>query len=426
MGEIHMSSKEVNRISILEKLKKKEMKQRKAAEMLGISIRQIRRLLKRYKAHGASGITHALRGTVSNNHADTDALSRAVATVSETYGDFTVTMAHEKLIQFHGFPYGRETLRMALVAAGVWKPTRQPTPVIHSKRERRACEGELVQIDGSPHAWFEDRGEPCTLLVYIDDATGKLKVLLFTPSETTHAYFTATRQYIAQYGKPLAFYSDKHGVFRVNTTKSGSASTEDSNGLTQFGRAMEELHIEPIFANSPQAKGRVERVNQTLQDRLVKELRLRNICSIQEANAYLPEFMEEFNNQFAVQPKSTVNMHRPYTSVDTLDTILVQKHTRILSKTLTVSYGNRIYQIDTERPTYAMRHAKVTVQEDADGHISILYGKQILSCHIITMQPKTAITDTKHVNSIVDQLETRISTKPALNHPWRQSYLYGY
>ena len=246
------------------------MKQRKAAQILGISVRQIRRLLKRYKAHGASGITHALRGTESNNRADIDALSRAILTVSEKYGDFTITMAWEKLVKYHGFCYGRETLRMALIEAGVWKPTRQTTPVIHSIRERRACEGELVQIDGSPHAWFEDRGEPCTLLVYIDDATGKLKILAFAPSETTNAYFQATRQYIEQYGKPLAFYSDKHGVFRVNTTKNQSAATEDSNGLTQFGRAMSELHIEAIFANSPQAKGRVERVNQTLQDRLVK------------------------------------------------------------------------------------------------------------------------------------------------------------
>jgi len=424
MGEIHMSHKEVNRISILEKLKKKELKQRKAAQVLGVSVRQIRRLLRRYKAQGASGITHALRGTVSNHHADTDALSRAVVTVSERYADFTVTMAWEKLVKFHGFYYGRETLRMALIAAGVWKPTRQPALVIHSIRERRACEGELVQIDGSPHAWFEDRGETCTLLVYIDDATGKLKILEFAPSETTNAYFQATRRYIERYGKPLALYSDKHGVFRVNTTKNNSASTEDSNGLTQFGKAMQELHIEPIFANSPQAKGRVERVNQTLQDRLVKELRLRNISTIPEANQYLPEFMDAFNAQFSVQPKSTVNMHRPLGATEDLDRILIQKHTRVLSKTLSISYGNRIYQIDTDRPTYAMRHAKVTIQEDSDGNISILYGKQSLTYYIISIQPKTAIIDTKQVNSIVDNLSTRIPTRPAIHHPWRQPNLY--
>jgi transposase len=424
MGDIRMSSKEVNRINILEKLKKKELKQQRAAATLGISVRQIRRLLKRYKAHGASGITHALRGTVSNNRTDADVLSHAVAIVSEKYGDFTITMAHEKLVKHHGCRYGRETLRIALVTAGIWKPTRQQTPVVHLMRERRASEGELVQIDGSPHAWFEDRGDPCTLLVYIDDATGNLKILLFTPSETTTAYFQATRQYIERYGKPLALYSDKHGVFRVNTTRNHSAATEDSNGVTQFGRAMRELHIETIFANSPQAKGRVERVNQTLQDRLVKELRLRNISTIPEANQYLPEFMEEFNKQFAVQPKSTVNMHRPLTSTDNLDTVLVQKQRRILSKTLTVSYGNRIYQIDTDRPTYAMRHAAVTVREDTHGQITIVYGPTILRYHVVTIQQKTAITDTKHVNSTVDALMSHHPTKPAFNHPWRQPYLY--
>lgn len=424
MGEIHMNSKEVNRISILEKLKKKEMKQKNAAAALGISVRQVRRLLKRYKEQGASGITHTLRGTVSNNHADTDVLSLAVATVLEKYDDFTVTMAWEKLVQHHGFLYGRETLRGALIAAGIWKPIRQSKPVIHGIRERRACEGELVQIDGSPHAWFEDRGEPCTLLVYIDDATGKLKILACTPSETTNAYFQETRHYIERYGKPLAFYSDKHGVFRVNTTKRGSASTEDSNGLTQFGRAMRELHIEPIFANSPQAKGRVERVNQTLQDRLVKELRLRNISTIQEANAYFPEFIQEFNAQFSVQPKSAVNMHRTLEATECLDEMLIQKHTRVLSKTLSISYGNRIYQIDTDRPTYAMRHAKATIHEDTNGDITIWYGGKQLVYHVITRQPKTAITDTKHVNTLVDSLTTQIPTPPAVTHPWRQPQLY--
>lgn len=424
MGEIHMSSKEVHRISILEKLKKKEMKQHKAAGVLSISVRQVRRLLRRYKTGGASRITHALRGTVSNNRADVDALSYAVAIVSEKYGDFTVTMAWEKLVKHHGFLYGRETLRGALITAGVWKPVRQPKPVIHGIRERRMCEGELVQIDGSPHAWFEERGPVCSLLVYIDDATGKLKILEFATNETTNAYFQATKRYIDLYGKPLAFYSDKHGVFRVNTTKSGSAATEDSNGLTQFGRAMEELHIGVIFANSPQAKGRVERVNQTLQDRLVKELRLHNISTMQEANRYLPEFIKAFNTQFSVQPKSTVNMHRALEVTEHLDELLIQKHMRVLSKTLTISYENRMYQIDTDRPTYAMRHATVTVLEDTNGTIRIVYGKQTLAYHVITIQPKTGITDTKHVNSIVDKLVIRIPTKPAFNHPWRQSYLY--
>jgi len=420
---ITMSIKETERISILEKLKQKEMKQKKAAHILGVSVRQVRRLLKAYRREGAQGIIHQLRGIPSNNQADQKALDVAISIIKDRYADFSVTLAHEKLQKYHGFLYSRETLRGAMMTVGLWKPTRQPKPVMHMMRERRAYEGELIQLDGSPHLWFEDRGPYCTLLVYIDDATGKLLWLEFVESESTNAYFSATRHYLEVNGKPLAFYSDKHGVFRVNTTKGSSAGTEDSNGLTQFGRAMKEINIELIFANSPQAKGRVERVNQTLQDRLVKELRLQHVSTMDEANRYLPVFMEEFNKRFAVVPKSPMNIHRPLTKQDHLNEILIQKQTRILSKQLTLSYGNKIYQIQTNHPMYAMRHAPVIVQEDSSGMVSLVYKQTKLSYQIITKQPKTDIVDTKHLNRIVDQITDRVWTKPAMNHPWRQPYL---
>jgi len=277
MEELRMSIKEVNRISILDKLKRKELKQKKAASILGVSIRQVRRLLKIYRRDGAKGLVHRLRGIPSNNQADPAVLDAAILTIKERYADFSVTLTHEKLTEHHGFPYSRETLRETMMTAGIWKPTRQPRPVIHELRARRASEGELVQVDGSPHHWFEDRASSCTLLVYIDDATSKLLHLAFAQSETTNAYFGATKGYLEQHGKPLAFYVDRHGVFRVNTTKSLTARVEDSNGKTQFSRAMDELGIELIFANSPQAKGRVEKANQTLQDRLVKDGRRKPI-----------------------------------------------------------------------------------------------------------------------------------------------------
>ncbi|MEK7592174.1 MAG: ISNCY family transposase, partial [Patescibacteria group bacterium] len=297
-------------------------------------------------------------------------------------------------------------------------------PIIHLMRERRACLGELVQIDGSPHAWFELRGLVCTLLVYIDDATGKLLWLQFVPSETTNAYFEATKRYLALHGKPIAFYSDKHGVFRVNTTKGKSAATEDTNGLTQFGRAMDELDIETIFANSPQAKGRVERVNQTLQDRLVKELRLKGICTMEDGNVYLPEYMEEFNSAFSVVPRSSIDMHRPLTNTDDLDAILVQQQERILSKQLTLSYGRHIYQIETDHPTYAMRHARVIVREANSGAISIHYHGKKLEHRIMQERSKAAIVDSKHINNTVDAAIERMWTKPSPTHPWKQPQMY--
>jgi len=424
MDTITMSSKEVKRINILERLKQKEIKQKKAAVLLNISIRQVRRLLIRYRKDGAMGIVSQKRGRVSGNHTDDNILHLAIQTITEKYWDFSVTLAHEKLIEHHAFPYGRETLRKAMITHGIWIPTRAPIPVIHTLRERRPCVGELVQIDGSPHLWFELRGPYCTLLVYIDDATGTLLWLQFVKSESTNAYFSATKHYLLHQGKPITFYSDKHGVFRVNTTKGNSAAVEDSNGLTQFGRAMQELEIETIFANSPEAKGRVEKVNQTLQDRLVKELRLRGINTIEEGNTYLPEYMEAFNKRFAVVPKSSTNMHRPLTVQDNLDTIFVQKHTRVLSKQLTISYEQNIYQIETDHPTYAMRHAPVTVCETPTGVVTIQYKKEQLSYQIITKQPKASIVDSKHINAAVDQASQRIWAKPGNAHPWKQPYLY--
>lgn len=422
VNNVVLSMKEANRISILERVKQKSLKQGKAADILGISVRHLRRIVAIYKREGAMGIVHKLRGQPSNNGCDKDILNRAVKTVQVKYADFSVTLAYEKLTELHGFQYSRETLRKELIEAGLWHPLRQPKPVVYELRDRRNCEGELIQADGSPHAWFENRGPYCSLLVFIDDATGKLMWLEFVRSETTAAYFSATRSYLLAYGKPVAFYVDKHGVFRVNTAKGQSASTSDSNGLTQFGRAMRELDIALIYANGPQAKGRVEKANQTLQDRLVKELRLRNISTIGEANKYLSEYMKYFNRKFAVVPRSPIDVHRPLVEMDNLDEILVEKHKRILSKQLTVSYQNRIYQITGNRPSYAMRHAPVTVVDNGSGNVSILYKGKPLVYRIVMIQPKAEITDSKHINIKVDQI-VREYRKPAIDHPWRRPYL---
>ena len=421
---ITMSTKEANRISVLEKLKTKHLKQGKAARILGISVRQVRRLLVRYRRGGAAALAHELRGVPSNHQADPEVLDAAITVIKDRYHDFSVTFAHEKLVALHGFPYSRETLRAAMITVGFWHPKRQSTPLIHEMRERRASEGELVQADGSPHPWFEDRGPTCTLLVYIDDATGKLLHLEFVASETTNAYFGATRRYLETHGKPLALYVDRHGVFRVNTTKALSARVEDSNGLTQFGRAMEELDIELLHANSPEAKGRVEKVNQTLQDRLVKELRLQGVSTMEKGNRFLPAYIVSFNRRFAVRARSPVNLHRNLAPTDDLAHILVQKHTRRLSKQLTLSYGNRIYQIVTDRPTYAMRHATVIVEEDPQQKMTIRYKGNELSYRSITKHPKSEIVDSKHVAVVVDRLVERVTLSPSPMHPWRQPQLY--
>lgn len=407
-GIISMSTKETQRITIMDNLLAKRIKQKHAAQQLGISIRQVRRLKRRYQQDKIAGLVHQLRGKEGNRRIVQTEKDRLITIVREKYADFGPTFALEKLTQYHGCTFGVDTLRKEMITINIWHPKKRKTLVIHQMRDRRSCFGELVQLDGSPHAWFEGRGHSCTLLVFIDDATGKVPWGQFVESETTAAYFAATKEYIIRYGKPLAFYVDRHGVFRVNTRKAATAAIEDSNGLTQFGRSMQELAIALIFANTPQAKGRVERVNQTLQDRLVKEMRLQGINTIQQANTFLPAFLEGFNRQFSVVPKSPVNMHRTLPETEKLDDILCEKHTRMLSRQLTMSYENRIYQIQTDRPTYAMRFAPVVVQVTTTGVITIEYKGKPLAYTVLETRPKAEIVSSKEVNQAVDQLSARI------------------
>jgi hypothetical protein len=279
-------------------------------------------------------------------------------------------------------------------------------------RERRACFGELVQIDGSDHAWFEERGPKCTLLVYIDDATGQLLELRFVPSETFFAYCEATRHYLERYGKPVAFYTDKHGIFRVNQPR----PLGTTSGLTQFGRAMQELDIQIICANLPQAKGRIERANLTLQDRLVKELRLLGISDPDIGNAYLPTFCEDFNRRFAVAPRSHYDAHRPLGAGEDLDLILSHQLSRTLSKNLTVQANNVIYQIQTQRPSYALSKAQVTVCESPQGAVTILYQGQALAYTVFTPPVRQAqVVTSKTLDQALKAPQT-----PAADHPWRR------
>lgn len=428
-GQIIMSAKEANRITVLDKLINKQVSQSQAATLMGLSTRQTRRLQQRYQLEGAKGLVHKSRGRVSNNLVDSKKIARAVELIKKHYHDFGPTLAHEKLVENHQIDFGVDTLRKSMVAEGLWQPKRRRKPRIHQMRARRIAEGELVQLDGSPHAWFEDRGPECTLLVYIDDATGKLKHTRFVNSESINSYFTATKQYLEKYGKPVAFYVDRHGVFRVNTAKAGSSATSDSNGLTQFGRAMKQINIELIFAHSPQAKGRVERVNKTLQDRLVKEMRLRSVSNINQGNQYLPQFMEEFNHKFAVTSKSKTDVHKPLMAGDNLKKVFTIQHARILSKNLTCQYKNKFFQIQTKRPSYAMRHAPVLIREDLKGKVSIEYKDRLLKYTTLKTQPKSTITDSKQLNPTVNRLKQKqtpllavkkTSWVPPVNHPWRK------
>ena len=410
---LQMSIKELDRLEVMQKLEEKRMRQKEAARILGLSIRQVKRLLKSYRCDGAQGLVSKRRGCKSNNHLSEGTRKKALGLLQRKYKGFGPTLACEKLVELDGLQISDESVRQLMIVEGLWQPRKARKAVVHQMRERRACFGELVQIDGSPHDWFEGRAHACSLLVFIDDATGKLGQLAFVKSESFFSYSLAARAYFERQGKPVAFYSDKNGVFRVNQPANGK-----TDALTQFGRAMQQLDIQIICAHTPQAKGRVERVNQTLQDRLPKELRLRGISSWKAGNVFLPEFMADFNRRFAVQSRSDNDAHRLLTDQDDLDQILTWQETRTLSKNLTLQFRKTVYQIQTQRPTYAMRHADVTVCLDAQEQLTIFYKGKSLDYTIFHRQSKQSeIVDTKQLNAVV-----RSPHKPAPDHPWRKGF----
>lgn len=410
---LEMSVKEINRLEVMQRLTKKQLSQKEAGTILALSTRQIKRLLKAYRREGAKGLISKQRGRASHNRLSEKTKQAALDLLKTKYQGFGPTLAHEKLVEKEKLPLSRESVRKLMIAEHLWKARKAKKVVVHQLRERRACFGELVQIDGSPHDWFEGRAEACVLLVFIDDATGKLLQLQFVESESFFSYAQAAEGYFRQYGKPVAFYSDKHGIFRVNQRSVGN-----SEAITQFGRAMQELDIQIICANTPQAKGRVERVIQTLQDRLPKELRLQGIASREAGNAYLPEFILDFNQRFAEEPRSAVDAHRPLTAKDHLPQILTWQETRSLSKNLTLQFHKSVYQIQTQRPTYALRNAQVKVCVNALDEVSIWYQKQQLDYSLY--QPQTQQAQVLLAKDLDRTLATH--TKPASDHPWRKGF----
>ncbi|MGR3425065.1 MAG: ISNCY family transposase [Sagittula sp.] len=336
MGWVMMSERDLNRLDVLAQIVDGHLSIDDGAGLLDMSRRQVFRLLKRFREDGAASIRHRARGTAPNNRIHDAKKAFALSLVRENYADFGPTLAAEMLAERHGLKVSRETLRKWMVEDGLWLPRKQ-RKAFHQPRLRRECLGELIQIDGSDHRWFEDRGPPCTLLVFIDDATSRLMHLRFVSSESTFSYFEALDHYLTDHGRPVAFYSDKHSVFRV--AKQGAKS---GHGMTQFGRALNELNVEILCANSSQAKGRVERANRMLQDRLVKELRLAGISDMETANAFLPKFIARSNARFAKAPLRPDNLHRPLNvEPDRLRDILCLRDERYDRNQLTFSYDRR-------------------------------------------------------------------------------------
>ena len=364
MGWVEMSERELRRAEVLASVLAGRLTMTAAAGLMGITKRQAHRLARQFAEHGAAGLRHRARGRPSNRGLGTPVRQLAIAYVTENYRDFGPTLASQMLLERHGLRVSRETLRTWMREEGLWLSRKQRRQ-LHQPRLRRDHFGELVQIDGSEHRWFEDRAPRCTLIVFIDDASGRLVALRLVPSESAFAYFETLKGYLISHGRPLAFYSDKHSIFRV-------AQAQGGQGMTQFGRALSELGIEILCANSSQAKGRVERVNRTLQDRLVKELRLEGISTLAAANAYLPAFVARFNERFAIAPARSEDLHRPLERTTAqLDTILAWREQRYVTQHLALSYDRKRIILDETPLSVGLAGKYVETYEFPDGRLEV-------------------------------------------------------
>jgi transposase len=373
-GDLLMSGSERERAHVVHQALEHRLGQREASERLGISVRQFKRLVHSWREEGDAGLVSRQRGQASHNQLAAVQRSRISGLLKVQYPDFGPTLAAEKLLELDGIAVSRETVRQLQVGLGLWKPKSRRARRVFQLRERRPRFGELIQIDGSPHDWFEGRAPRCTLIVFIDDATSRLTALRFAPVESARAYLETLRNHVLEHGCPLAFYSDRHGIFRVN-----AKDAQSGDGKTEFGRVAARLEIVPIHALTPQAKGRVERANQTLQDRLVKEMRLRNIASIEVANGFLPEFIVTWNARFAMKPRNETSAHRPWTGTpEALDHALARHEERVLSKALTFSSAGTKYCVNAKGPGTALRGAKVTLHHFVGGGMTVHYKDRVL------------------------------------------------
>jgi hypothetical protein len=400
MGLVLMNERDLHRVGVLAEIRAGDRTIASGAVLLGLTARHMRRLVARYEQSGAAGLLHGARGRPSNRRRAIAERARVLALLQADYAGYGPTLASEALQERHGLYVPRETLRTWMREAGLWL-TRVQRRRFHQLRPRREHFGELVQIDGSEHCWFGPDHSACTLLVFIDDATGRLMQLRFVPSESTQSYFGALEGYLTRHGCPVAFYSDKHTVFRI-----AKPDAVGGQGMTQFGRALAELNIEILCANSSQAKGRVERANRTLQDRLVKELQLEGITTITAANAHLPVFMERFNGRFARPPARPGDLHRPLKiTLSRLNDILCCREMRHVGQQLHLSWHRKLLILERNTLTETLAGKYLEVFDFNDGRVDLRWKGLSLPYRVYDKDhpvAHTSIVDNKRLTEVLD------------------------
>lgn len=424
MTFITMSAKELDRFQIIKKLIGKHINGTEAASLLRLSVRQVKRLKANMINFGAKGLIHGSRGQKSHNQIKEKEKKKIVRLLRKHYHDFKPTFANEKLSENHGINRDPKTIRQIMIDEGLWKPRKKKKQLQHRQwRERKSCYGEMIQFDGSYEHWFEDRnntGEVC-LLAAIDDASGKITKAKFDHDEGVFPVFGFWKEYIEANGKPRSIYLDKFSTYNLNH----KLAKESNDTLTQFERAANELRIELIKANSPQAKGRVERLFNTLQDRLIKELRLQNISTIDEANLFLEKtFLPKFNAKFSVKPRNKTNLHQNINQkeIRQLPGIFSRQTKRTILNDFTFSFNKQWYQLTKEQPATICKKDKVIVEERLDKTVYIRLRGKYLNYKILPARPiKTNGTQPWIIAKTTEQINSSQAQTPPPNHPWRKT-----
>jgi transposase len=413
MGKLRLSVKERQRLEVLSKVGKGGISLSKGAELMGVSYRQVLRIWQRYESEGSQGLKHGLRDKTSNRRITTERRERVLELYRSQYWDFGPTLAVEYLEKHHNEYLSIETLRRWLVEAGLWQSRRRGAT--HRQwRERRAHWGDLVQMDGSEHDWFEGRRAKASLMVMIDDATNWTHAKFFE-GETTAAAMTIFQEYVGYYGLPRALYVDRDTIYETTRDSTVDEALKDAAPVTQFGRAMQELGVGLILAHSPQAKGRVERRHAVFQDRFVKALRLKKIDSLETANTYLEnEFLDELNERFHVVARSETDLHRSVPRGVKLEYVLSYQEQRVVQNDWTVSWCNRIFQLHEQHQKLTLARKKIVVSELLDGQIRLTHQGRELSWRELPARPQTAKQKAAPTGS------GKVPYKPAASHPWRR------
>ena len=412
-----MSVKERRRSAWFVQVKEGRASLSEAARQTGLSYRQALRLWKRYKERGDAGLVHRLRGRAGNHRTGQAIRRRAVSLYAERYGDFGATLACEYLLEKHKLKVDDQTLRRWLTAEGLWRRRRKACKN-RSRRERRGCFGELVQIDGSHHDWFEGRRGPCVAMVMVDDATNRTWVR-FSEGETTDSAMGVVERWAKVHGLPRGLYPDRHSIYRVNTKEAEQEyARTGKRPLTQFTRAMGELGVSVTCANSPQAKGRVERMNGTLQDRLVKALRIAGIDTIEAANGYVEGvFLPDLNERFTVPPASPVDAHVAVSEA-ALEAALCIRQERRVGKDQCVSWEGRVLQLRPAGPMGSLANKKVTVERSLAGDVRVVWHGVVVEHEAVAQRPEVAAATPTLAQRLAGH---QPAWKPPADHPWKKA-----